>query len=46
MIVKASLEYIRIYPAKGSDGAKMVNFAVILDSLTNLGGLNLKHSYT
>ena len=40
MIVKTSLEYNQIYPAKGYGGVKMLIFAVILDSLTNLGGSN------
>ena len=45
MIVKTSLEYIQLYPAKGSDGAKKGNFAVIMDSLTYLGGLIRKKWY-
>ena len=45
MIVKTSLEYIQLYPAKGSDGAKKGNFAVIMDSLTYLGGLIWKKWY-
>ena len=32
MIVQTSLKYIQIHPAKGSDGARIVNFAVTLDS--------------
>ena len=43
MIVKTSLGYIQICPARGSDGAKKGNFAVIMDSLTYLGGLIWKN---
>ena len=35
-----SLRVIQICPAKSSDGAKRLIFAVILDNLTNLGGLS------
>ena len=40
MTQQKGLAYIQICPAKGSDGAKTVIFAMILDNLTNLGGLS------